>query len=454
MWYPTGLTLLVATQALLPKTVLGDQTPSGNTEPPPPSQDPFYLVPSFAGQTSPGTILASRKSVSPVNVFGFVPDNIQDSHQILYRTTDQHGKPTATVMTVLVPRNANLSAVLSFQLAEDAVNLDCAPSYVMTLASLNNSLLASATAQLQVVLIQEALADGWVVVVPDFQGPTSAFANQKIAGQAILDALRASLRSSSITGIKENAILALWGYSGGAAVTKYAAEIQPKYARELNLAAVAFGGLFGKSTKSVKLLNKGAHAGLIPFALIGIANENQAFQSVLNLHLRKEFKDKFYTAAHQCLDANIRTFYGADVIGMFTCWDLCVYPSLLATIVRYSEAPGVPDARVYWYHDVHDEVSPISAIDDAVYDYCRHGANVRYERNLAATVNHQNYALVGAPNVLAWLKSVMTGEISKSTCRAENVTQSDLPAPFLNIFPLQLQQTLLELLRKSRESST
>ncbi|KAG5935668.1 hypothetical protein E4U53_000386 [Claviceps sorghi] len=444
MRFPTLLSLLVATQALL-----CDQTAFGNTEVPPPSQDPFYRVPSYVGQRSPGTILASRRSISPVSVYGFIPDIIQDSYQFLYRTTDNQGQPTATVMTMLVPKNANLGAVLSFQVAEDAVNVDCSPSYAMTAASQDNPLLASGTTQLQVLLIEAALADGWVVVVPDFQGPTAAFINQKIAAQAILDGLRASLQSSWITGIKEDAVLALWGYSGGAGVTKYAAEIQPEYASELNLAAVAFGGIFERSKDTIRLINKTPHAGLIPFSLIGVANENWDFKSVLNLYLKKEFKDKFYSATQQCLDANIRAFSGADVLGMFNCWDLCVYPALQAVLLRYYQAPAVPDARVYWYHDASDQVSSIAAVDDAVYDYCMSGANVHYERNVASTIDHQKYGMVGTPNVLAWLKSFTMGRIPKPGCHAENVTNSDLPASFLNVYPWPIQQSLLQLLKQS-----
>ncbi|KAG5982572.1 hypothetical protein E4U55_001719 [Claviceps digitariae] len=449
MWSQGLLTVLVATQALLSRGVLCDQAPPGNAEPPP-TQDPFYDLPLGIEKLSPGTILASRKSVSPVTAFGVVPDNIQDSYQFLYRTTDGQNKATATVMTVLIPKNANFSAVLSFQLAENAITRDCAPSYGMTAASEANPLLASATAQLQVLLVQAALADGWVVVVPDFQGPEASFADQNIAAHAILDGLRASIHSSSMTGIRDNAILALWGYSAGGAVTKFAAEIQPKYAKELNLVAVAFGGVGEKFDDSLKQLNEGPHTGLIPFALIGVANENPDFQSVLKRHLKTEFADEFYSALHQCLDENLKTFDGVDVLGMFTCWDLCVFPSLKSTLIRYAHAPALPKARVFWYHDVHDEVAPIKSVDAAVYDYCSQGVNVHYERDIAAEVNHKNFGILGAPGALAWLKAVMMGESSDLGCFAENASVSDLPNSFLDIFPMSLQQGLLNLLNQTQ----
>ncbi|KAG6034970.1 hypothetical protein E4U41_006286 [Claviceps citrina] len=145
-----------------------------------------------------------------------------------------------------------MKAVLSFQVAENAIIWPTA-----------------LRPQLQVLLIQAALADGWVVVVPDFQGPTAAFVDQRGAGQ-----------SSWLTGTDEKATLALWGYSAGALDTKFAAEIQPKHAKELNLAGAAFGGTGGDYFDSLRQLNAGPHADLMAFSLIGVANENRDFQSV------------------------------------------------------------------------------------------------------------------------------------------------------------------------------
>ncbi|KAK2616181.1 hypothetical protein QQS21_000813 [Conoideocrella luteorostrata] len=415
----------------------------------PPSQDPFYAVPSDLGNKSPGAILNHRQSPSPVVAFGINPDNIQDSHQVLYRTTDGNGQATATVMTLLIPKNANLGAVLSFQLAENAIIIDCAPSYGITAAGYADKLLSSPTAQLQVLLIQAALADGWVVAVPDFQGPKAAFVDQKMAGQAILDALRATLQSGSFTGVRQDALTALWGYSAGASVTKVAAEFQPKYAKELNLAGVAFGGTGSAGLGIIKEINNGPHAGLIPPSLIGLALESPEFKLMMDLNLKKEFKDKFYSPLHQCLDANLKTFENADVLGMFVCWDFCVFPALNVALLKYVQGSGVSKAPVYWYQDVHDEIAPIKDVDAAVQKYCDSGANVHYQRDDAANVNHKNYGIIGAPNALGWLRDIMHGKKPDPQCVTETVTISDLPDSFLNIFPPVIRNGLVQLLHQT-----
>ncbi|GAB0136619.1 hypothetical protein EsDP_00004914 [Epichloe bromicola] len=445
--------LLMAAQTLVPGTAaLSTHKPRGNAAIAPPSRDPFYAVPSGLEKKSAGTVLAHRRSPSPVFALSFTPDNIQDSYQVLYRTTDKNGRPTATVMTVLVPKNANFSSVLSFQLAENAVIIDCAPSYAITAASRDDPLLNSPTAQFQVLLIQAALADGWVVVVPDFQGPRAAFADTKLAGQAILDGLRASLRSKSFTGISENAVVALWGYSAGATVTKFAAEIQPKYAKELDLVGVAFGGV-GQSSSldGAKKINGGPDAGLLPPALIGVGLENPEFQIVLDMTLKREFKEKFYAPLHQCLDANIKTFANVDVLGMFNCLELCVVPALTLVLAKNPRLTAVPRAPVYWYQDAHDEIATVKGTDAAVQDYCKRGARVHYQKDDAVGIGHTLYGLVGAPNALGWLKGVRDGKQHDAKCVTETVTVSELPDSFLDVFPANIRTMLVAVLKSGKK---
>ena len=43
-------------------------------------------------------------------------------------------------------------------------------------------------------LVQAALAQGWTVTVPDYQGPNSAFIAGQLEGRAVLDGIRATLK--------------------------------------------------------------------------------------------------------------------------------------------------------------------------------------------------------------------------------------------------------------------
>ncbi|KAG5950062.1 hypothetical protein E4U58_001789, partial [Claviceps cyperi] len=72
-----------------------------------PTDDPFYAVPENLADVRPGTILRHRRPPAPIAAFRVARQNLKDTYQILYRTTDNFGNATATVLTVLVPFNAD-----------------------------------------------------------------------------------------------------------------------------------------------------------------------------------------------------------------------------------------------------------------------------------------------------------------------------------------------------------
>src|SRR5258708_35658362 len=70
------------------------------TRPVLPADDPFYRPPAGFEHAEPGTVLRSR--VVELAFLGLIPQRFAAT-QLLYRTTDMHGAPEATVTTVLVP---------------------------------------------------------------------------------------------------------------------------------------------------------------------------------------------------------------------------------------------------------------------------------------------------------------------------------------------------------------
>ena len=65
-----------------------------------PSDDPFYDPPQGFQHAAPGTVLRSRDV--EVAFLGLIPQKFTAT-QLLYRTTDMHGQPEATVTTVIAP---------------------------------------------------------------------------------------------------------------------------------------------------------------------------------------------------------------------------------------------------------------------------------------------------------------------------------------------------------------
>lgn len=416
--HPTRALLSAWALAALPAARLVLALPAREAPPDLPSVDPFYAVPDGLEKASPGTILRHRTPPGPIGSPGRRL-KLRSSHQILYRTTDSHRRATATVLTVLIPPNANLSRILSYQLPEDAASVDCAPSYALQLGAAAN---ASVTAALlDLGHIESALARGWVVISPDFLGPRAAFLANELAGNAVLDGVRAAINSHPFTGIAPGSepesgaradpdpTVVLWGYSGGSLASMWAAELQPVYAPDLRIAGVAAGGPVPNITNVVTLVNGSPFAGLIPAGVLGLATEYD-LGSLLDQRLLPRYKDEFYAARHMCLPGDIVAYALRDIVGMFDDRSLVYRHPLVVDILARNalghRAPG-PATPLYVYKAVGDEISPVGDTDGLVDAYCAGGATVQYERVHLA--EHALLAVSWAPRALDWIDAVMSG---------------------------------------------
>ncbi|KAM4060052.1 secretory lipase domain-containing protein [Hirsutella rhossiliensis] len=253
--------------------------------------------------------------MSPGPAFGIPHENLQTAHQILYRTTDNRGKATATVLTVLIPHNADYTKVLSFQAAENAATIDCAPSFGFQVQSTKDPLLNSNTTQGQLLFIGAALAQGWVAISPDYLGPKGSFGAVKLGAYATLDGIRAAINSASFTGISNKPNIAMWGYSAGGFVTFGATLIRSAYAPELEIDGAAVGGL---------------------------ASQYPSLGRAIDEHLKPQNREKFYQPLHQCLEAIKADFKLLDVLDMFDDPNfLAKIPSILSEIARDNTFPDV-----------------------------------------------------------------------------------------------------------------
>lgn len=170
-----------------------------------PDNDPFYQPPPGFESSPPGTIFKNRTAPSGIT-------NVT-AMQILYRTTDVTTNPIATVATILKGPLSTGDKLVAFNDFEDSANTTCAPSYLFSTGSGN--VIFGPTPGADVPL---GLANGWTIVIADYEGFGSAFAAGHLEGHAVLDGLRAALNYGP-AGIKKNATLGSYGYSGGAIAT-------------------------------------------------------------------------------------------------------------------------------------------------------------------------------------------------------------------------------------------
>ncbi len=212
----------------------------------PPSQDPWYPAAPGFESTAPGTMLRFR--IAPGNLSGLAV-NCSAAYNILYRTTDSRHQPAWAVTTLFVPET-RLPALLSYQIPYDTADVDASPSYASYLGVS--------------IDIDLALAKGYFVSVPDYEGPLASFTAGVLSGYATIDSVRAVLGLAAQVGLDPEARYALWGYSGGALASEWAAELQVQYAPEMNFSGNAVGGLTPNVTSVLFSINKAASAGLAP----------------------------------------------------------------------------------------------------------------------------------------------------------------------------------------------
>ncbi|KAG6009211.1 hypothetical protein E4U21_003064 [Claviceps maximensis] len=392
-----------------------------------PADDAFYSLPDDLAAAKPGAILRTRKPPASIAAFRFARQNLKDSHQILYRSTDNFGNPTATVLTVLVPFNANFRKIVSQQAAEDAPCPKCAPSYSLQRGSDDGGFFGTAEAQAELILMDAFLSEGWVVIVPDHQGPRSEFLANKLAGNAVLDGIRAALSSTSITGIRKDAAVALNGYSGGSLAAGFAVEQQPLYAPELNIVGAVIGGPVPRLLSAFNSMNNGPFAGLIPAGVCGLSTAYPVIEKLIQDQLLPQYKEKFYQVRKQCLGTttlnNVFTDYFSQVR------DRNIYSTEPAVSILNANSQGqhVPTVPLLVFKSINDEVSRVSDTDDLVKFYCSGGASVEYVRDYAS--DHATLAITGATLVIPWLRKALNrrrgGVGGKCSTRSAFTTLSD-----------------------------
>ena len=243
--------------ALVALAALCVAVPAAQARVPAPDDDPFYAVPGNVGTLADGAIIASR-SITATAMSVPMPAK---AWQVLYKTVDNTGTPTATVTTIMVPdarwTGAGPRPVVSYQTAEDGAGTKCAPSY-----AIRGGLAAASNSSAETLLMLQALQRGWTVVAPDYEGPRSMFLGAEGEARGVLDGLRAA-RAFAPAGIDPSAPLGLWGYSGGGFASSVAAQMQPRHAPELKLSGVALGGVVADLRATIHAFSGSAVGGAL-----------------------------------------------------------------------------------------------------------------------------------------------------------------------------------------------
>jgi hypothetical protein len=268
--------------------------------------------------------------------------------------------PTAA-WTGIGPRPA-----VSVEQPEDSTGTQCAPSYVM----------AGSKGAGEDIDLKTMLKDGYAVQNPDYEGPKSAWLAGPQAGHAVLDAIRATDQFAA-GGLNGSTPWALDGYSGGANATGWAAQLQPTYAPDVHLVAVAMGGTPADPKAVAKYIDGTAFAGFEPAAIYGISQDYPGAAAAVKELENAKGAAAFAEVAGECLPTILTQFLGAKLANYSTVADPIDSPIIQPYLLDNTIGQGPPtSAPIYDYHANGDEIVPVGQDNTLVSNWCADGATI------------------------------------------------------------------------------
>jgi hypothetical protein len=406
--------LILAAGAASPATADDPKTSSTS------STASFGTPPAGYENAAPGTILASRSiTLSALSVDGV----LASAWQLLYRTTDENGNPTYSITTVVLPSGQVHSGLISVEFAEDASNANCAPSVGLNSAS-DITLQAPSTP-----FAIAAIAAGYVLSIPDYEGPQSEFGAPQQPGYMILDGIRAAESFAPLGLGGASTPVAIEGYSGGSLATGWAAQVQPTYAPELNIRGAALGGFVTDLSAALVQINGGIGAGLVVSGLPGMFDASPALKSSLGSYLTPAGDALLSEGAQNCAteDIALHPFLNISTDMTEPLGAAVATPSVSAAFRPFALGANAPQIPLFVYHAVHDEEIPIAGAAATVAAYCAAGTPVTFIQDSLS--EHATLEYLGAPAALGWVESRLVGGPAPAGCTTTTVASIALMGP-------------------------
>jgi hypothetical protein len=363
-----------------------------------PDDDPFYVPPPGFQHARPGTVLRSRDV--ELAFFGLIKQKFTAT-QLLYRSTDMHGQPDASVTTVVVPavrEPLKPCPILSYQCAIDAVASRCSPSYALR----RGAKAIGSLAQIELLLVAAALAEGWAVSIPDHGGAHGTWGAPYEPGYRVLDGVRAAINCEHLA-LSDEAPVGLWGYSGGGLASAWAAEVYTEYAPELNVAGAVLGSPVGDLGHTFRRLNGSLFSGLPALVIAALAHVYPDLKTVIEEYATDEGRalleslEKMTTGAAvlRLAKKNIDDYLGPPLD------DVLEMPAVQHVFADTKLGTAIPGLPVLVIQAVHDPVIAVEDIDALVEGYMAGGADVTYHRDPLS--EHMTLHPMSAPMALRWL---------------------------------------------------
>jgi acetyl esterase/lipase len=258
-------------------------------------------------------------------------------------------------------------------------------------------------AQLELLLIAAALAEGWAVSIPDHEGRKGMWGAPYEPGYFILDGIRAAL-SAELLGLSPSAPVAVWGYSGGGLATAWAAELCADYAPELDIVGAVLGSPVGDLGHTFRRLNGSVLAGLPAVVIAALAHIYPELDRVIQEHATDEGKVLLQRLERMTTVGAVLRMAKKDVSAYLDrpLEEILTMPEVQHVFDSIRLGATVPTPPVLIVQAVHDYLIDVEDIDRLADAYSAGGANVTYHRD--AFNEHLLLHPLSAPMTLRWLQ--------------------------------------------------
>ncbi|MBF6170176.1 lipase family protein [Nocardia blacklockiae] len=249
------------------------------------------------------------------------------------------------------------------------------------------------TEKLSMSANQEALsavawnALGARVFVTDYIGMGTpgvhTYANRVEQAHAVLDAARAA---AALSGNEPGTPLALWGYSQGGGATAAAAELQPRYAPELNLKGTWAGGPTADLAEVIQRIDGNLISAAIGFAVNGFLARYPELSAALDSRVSPAGRALLTGLANECIaDVIVKqpftrtTDFTADHRPLLD--HLREVPEADRIVREQRIGTLTPASPVLVTNGINDDTIPYAQARRLAEDWCATGATVTFRTN-------------------------------------------------------------------------
>ncbi len=355
----------------------------------------FYESTLSRGQLAklaPGTVIASE----PMDAYLIPGVRLRArALRMLYRSTGAVGEPTAVSGTLLLPergRRDHVRPLIAFAVGTHGIGDHAAPSRLLATGR-----------DWEASMMGHVLARGYAVAISDYQGLGTPGDHVYMVGQAlgrnVLDVMRAACEMAPEE-VRLDGPCGVIGYSEGGAAAAWAAQLQPSYAPEVALDAVAAGAAAADMEVAGPQLDGSFFSFFLAYGAIGYcaAYPELDLDRYLTAGARPQIamlrdSNVFQAAIHGPRFAHTAELTEPNVMELPQ-WRARLQENRIGGI-----APAVP---VLLHHAKHDQIVAFEHSQRLLDDWRALGADVTL-RVTRGGLDHISGGLAGAPVALDWL---------------------------------------------------